>query len=180
MYRQGYGNTGPAGGPGPSNPYGNPYGNAGFQNQPYQQPSNAYANDDSGKKGSGNDPLLTVIRWFKARSDKECGRGGVCAIGAGRVLLYHRGPRHAVCDERGHPFHWDCAVGVQASEAEEFGRVESRESRADPDIFGDADVLQFCHGVRRAHVAGSHVVGGHRGGCVRYARSAEGDVPEGV
>jgi ER lumen protein retaining receptor len=85
MYRQGYGNTGPAGGPGPSNPYGNPYGNAGFQNQPYQQPSNAYANDDSGKKGSGNDPLLTVIRWFKARSDKE--RSAVVGVSALLALV---------------------------------------------------------------------------------------------
>ena len=85
MYRQGYGNAGPAGGPGPSNPYGNPYGNAGFQNQPFQQPSNAYANDDSGKKGSGNDPLLTVIRWFKARSDKE--RSAVVGVSALMALV---------------------------------------------------------------------------------------------
>ena len=71
MYRQGYGASGPTGGPGPSNPYGNPYANSGFQNQSFQQPSHAYANDTSDTKKAGNDPLLTVIRWFKARSDTE-------------------------------------------------------------------------------------------------------------
>lgn len=94
MYRQGYG--GPSGGPNP-NPYNAGYGAGGAYGNPvssqgYGGPSNFGGNApyssgsaaDDNKKG-GNDPLLALIRWFKARSDKE--RSAVVGVAAVAALV---------------------------------------------------------------------------------------------
>jgi ER lumen protein retaining receptor len=69
MYRQPFG-----GGhqPGPTNPYNSTYNTSsgGFNQSGYQQGGYQQYDSDTSKK-LGSDPLLTVIKWFKARSDKE-------------------------------------------------------------------------------------------------------------
>ena len=90
MYRQGYG----AGG-NQANPYGagygaGGYGNAGAPQGGYGGPPNPSGFNPTGdsadnNKKAGNDPLLALIRWFKARSDKE--RTGVVGLAALAALV---------------------------------------------------------------------------------------------
>lgn len=89
MYRQGYG----AGG-NQANPYGagygaGGYGNAGAPQGGYGGPPNPSGfnptGDSADNKKAGNDPLLALIRWFKARSDKE--RTGVVGLAALAALV---------------------------------------------------------------------------------------------
>ena len=84
MYRQPYG----AGSqPGPSNPYNPAYNpsSGGFQPGGFQPSGYASHHDSDASKKLGTDPLLTLIKWFKARSDKE--RTAVVAFAALTALV---------------------------------------------------------------------------------------------